>query len=95
MKQGTVKTLGAVALGAAIAATAAGAASAATPAGNSIDTNGVLHSLPVKDATSTLSGATNTRGGGSDVKTHLNKKGNQLLGGIPAGAVTKNLPIGG
>ncbi|MFF2810574.1 hypothetical protein ACFVT2_26050 [Streptomyces sp. NPDC058000] len=94
MKQGTVKTLGAVALGAAIAATAAGAASAA-PAGNSIDTNGVLHSLPVKDATNTLSGATNTKGGGSDVKTHLNNKGNPLLGGIPAGAVTKNLPIGG
>ncbi|MCK7623049.1 hypothetical protein MUU72_08045 [Streptomyces sp. RS10V-4] len=95
MKQGTVKTLGAVALGAALAATAAGAASAA-PAGNSIDTHGVLRSLPVKDATKTLTGATNTKGGdGNDVKTHLNSKGNKLLGGLPAGAVTKNLPLGG
>ncbi|GAA2664753.1 hypothetical protein [Streptomyces lunalinharesii] len=92
MKQGTVKTLGAVALGAAIAATAAGAAHAA-PAGNSIDTNRVLHSLPVKDATSTLSGA--AKGGGSDVKAPVTSKGNQLLGGIPAGTVTKNLPLGG
>ncbi|KUL38643.1 hypothetical protein ADL22_17910 [Streptomyces sp. NRRL F-4489] len=95
MKQGTAKTLGAVALGAAIAATAAGTASAA-PAGNQIDTSGVLHSLPVKDATKTLAGATNTKGGdGNDVKTKLTSKGNKLLGGLPAGMVTKNLPLGG
>lgn len=53
----------------------------------------MLHSLPVKDATSTLSGA--TKGGGSDVKAPVTSKGNQLLGGIPAGTVTKNLPLGG
>ncbi|MYT33353.1 MULTISPECIES: hypothetical protein [unclassified Streptomyces] len=92
MKQGTVKTLGAVALGAAIAATAAGTASAA-PVGNSIDTNGVLHSLPVKDATRTISGATSNGGGGGVVpKAHMNSRGNApLLGGLPAEAV--KLPI--
>ncbi|MFE7313896.1 hypothetical protein ACFU7T_12415 [Streptomyces sp. NPDC057555] len=94
MKQGTAKVLGAVVLGAAIAATAAGTAAAA-PAGNSIDTNGVLHRLPVKEATKTLSGATSNKGDGNGVKTNLNSKGNKLLGGLPTSAVAKTLHLGG
>ncbi|GGU87853.1 hypothetical protein GCM10010211_62620 [Streptomyces albospinus] len=80
MKQ-TVKTLGAVALGAVFAATAAGVASAA-PVGNSIDTNGVLHSLPVKDATKTIAGASGhiKKDGNGPIKAHLNPQGNQIAG---------------
>ncbi|PNE39269.1 hypothetical protein [Streptomyces noursei] len=90
MKQGTVKTLGAVALGAAIAATGAGAASAApvAPSGNSIGANGV-----VRDAATTLSGVTSNQGPGNDIRTPMTHKGNQLLGGLPTGQVAK-LPIG-
>lgn len=57
MKQGTIKTLGTVALGAAFVVTAAGVASAAPAA----DTTGVLKSLPVKDATKTVSGLTKAK----------------------------------
>lgn len=82
MKQGTIKTLGAAALGAAIAVTAAGAASAADVSG--LDTNGVLKSAPVKgtakDATKSLSGAQATPVG--NLKTPLNADGNSLLGGL-------------
>ncbi|AJC56365.1 MULTISPECIES: hypothetical protein [Streptomyces] len=93
MKQGTVKTLGAVALGAAIAATGAGTASAApvapvAPAGNSIGANGV-----VRDAATTLSGVTSNQGPGNDIRTPMTHKGNQLLGGLPTSQVAK-LPIG-
>ncbi|MFK0291645.1 hypothetical protein ACIQU6_14370 [Streptomyces sp. NPDC090442] len=95
MKQGTVKTLGAVALGAAIAASAAGVATAA-PAGNSIDANGVLHSLPVKGATTALSGATQKDdGNGVKPKTKVTSKGNRLLGGLPASRITKGIQLGG
>lgn len=57
MKQGTIKTLGTVALGAAFVVTAAGVASAAP----SVDTAGVLKSLPVKDAAKTVSGLTKAK----------------------------------
>lgn len=60
MKQGTIKTLGTVALGAAFAVTAAGVASAA-PAIGTPDTTGVLKSLPVKDATKAVSGLTKAK----------------------------------
>ncbi|MEU5208079.1 hypothetical protein [Streptomyces sp. NPDC020742] len=89
MKQGTIKTLGAVALGAAIAATAAGTAAAAPVTG--ADTTGVLKSLPVKNATKTLSGATQSKPVGGDIKTPLKSKGNSLLGGLPTGALGKTL----
>ncbi|MGW1374974.1 hypothetical protein ACWD6P_11975 [Streptomyces sp. NPDC002446] len=82
MKQGTIKTLGAAALGAAIAVTAAGAASAAEVSG--VDTDSVLKSAPVKNtakhATKPLSGAHSTPVG--NIKTPLNSQGN-LLGGLP------------
>ncbi|MFF8310601.1 hypothetical protein ACF05W_09160 [Streptomyces lydicus] len=92
MKQGTIKTLGAAALGAAIAVTAAGAASAASLP----DTTGVLKNLPVKnlpvkDATKTLSGATQSKPVGGDIKTPLHSKGNSLLGGLPTNALGKTL----
>ncbi|AZS73788.1 hypothetical protein SLV14_002925 [Streptomyces sp. Je 1-4] len=90
MKQGTIKTLGTVALGAAFAVTAAGVASAAP-----LDTTGVLKSLPVKDATKTVSGLTKAKATGNDVKTKVNSQGNKLLGGLPTNAVTKTLPLGG
>jgi len=94
MKQGTIKTLGVAALGAAFAVTAAGVASAA-PAVSAGDTTGVLHSLPVKDAAKTVSGLTKTKAAGNDVKTKMNSQGNKLLGGLPTSAVTKTLPLGG
>ncbi|WP_043265790.1 hypothetical protein [Streptomyces sp. CT34] len=79
MKQ-TVKTLGAVALGAVFAATAAGAASAA-PVGSSIGTSGVLSSLP--GTTQTLAGAGHAKkGGNGPIRTHINSQsqGNQIAG---------------
>ncbi|MFE1175120.1 hypothetical protein [Streptomyces sp. NPDC058773] len=92
MKQGTIKTLGTVALGAAFAVTAAGVATAAP----SVDATGVLKSLPVKDAGKTVSGLTNkAKPAGNDVKTKLNSQGNKLLGGLPTNAVAKTLPLGG
>ncbi|MFC9227911.1 hypothetical protein [Streptomyces decoyicus] len=86
MKQGTIKTLGTVALGAAFVVTAAGVASAAPAAGSS-DTTGVLKSLPVKDAAKTVSGLTKSKPAGHDVKTKLNSHGNKLLGGLQPGSL--------
>ncbi|KOG42044.1 hypothetical protein WKI65_19385 [Streptomyces sp. MS1.AVA.3] len=86
MKQGTIKTLGTVALGAAFVVTAAGVASAAPAAGSS-DTTGVLKSLPVKDAAKTVSGLTKSKPAGNDVKTKLNSHGNKLLGGLQPGSL--------
>ncbi|BDH15279.1 MULTISPECIES: hypothetical protein [Streptomyces] len=85
MKQGTIKTLGTVALGAAFVVTAAGVASAAPAAGS--DTTGVLKSLPVKDAAKTVSGLTKSKPAGNDVKTKLNSHGNKLLGGLQPGSL--------
>ncbi|WP_407550237.1 hypothetical protein QOM21_14085 [Streptomyces sp. Pv4-95] len=100
MKQGTIKTLGVAALGAAFAATAAGTAAAA-PAADAIDTAGVLRGLPVEQAAKTVSKSADAKPVGGVVKTKSNSKGN-LLGGLPvtgknlpAGAVTKGLPLGG
>ena len=93
MKQGTVKTLGAAALGAAFAVTAAGAASAA-PAAAGSDATGALESLPVKDAAKTVSGLTKAKPAGNDVKTKLNSHGNKLLGGRrPAAASAADSPV--
>ncbi|MDT0460137.1 hypothetical protein RM550_31195 [Streptomyces sp. DSM 41527] len=92
MKQGTIKTLGTVALGAAFAVTAAGVASAA-PAIGTPDTTGVLKSLPVKDATKTVSGLTKAKPAGKNVKsvknvkTKMNSQGNKLLGGLQPGSL--------
>ncbi|MGD3106743.1 hypothetical protein [Streptomyces sp. YGL11-2] len=85
MKQ-TVKTLGAVALGAVFAATAAGAASAA-PVGNSIDTSGVLHSL---SGAQTVAGAGHVKKGGNPIRTHVTPQGNQIVG-LPVAA--PDLPL--
>ncbi len=85
MKQGTIKTLGAAALGAAIAVTAAGAASAAQV--SAPDAKGVLKNLPVKDTGKVLKGTKTPVG---NVKTPLNSQGN-LLGGLPTSAVSKAL----
>ncbi|MEW1751077.1 hypothetical protein ACIQU1_12185 [Streptomyces angustmyceticus] len=86
MKQGTIKTLGTVALGAAFAVTAAGVASAA-PAVGAADTTGVLKSLPVKDAAKTVSGLTKAKPAGHDVKTKVKSQGNKLLGGLQPGSL--------
>ncbi|POX36608.1 hypothetical protein C3486_32635 [Streptomyces sp. Ru73] len=84
MKQGTVKIIGAAALGAAFAATAAGTASAAEPVTGAA--SGALHSVTGQVAPA-------SDGGGQ-----TNAKGN-LLGGLPAGGVTDavggGLPLGG
>ena len=57
MKQSSVKTLGAAALGAAFAAAAAGSASAATlPDGVQSTTDQVVHTLPVHEAADQLPG---------------------------------------
>ncbi|MEV0374655.1 hypothetical protein AB0I10_33545 [Streptomyces sp. NPDC050636] len=91
MKQGTIKTLGAVALGAAFAATAAGTAAAA-PALDGADATGVVNSLPGQ-ATKALSGATNkAKPATGPVKVTPKTKGNQLLGGLPP---VTTLPVGG
>ncbi|MFJ9406198.1 hypothetical protein [Streptomyces sp. NPDC101393] len=90
MKQGTIKTLGAAALGAAFAVSAAGVASAAP----SINAGDALHNLPVKDVTKTVSGAANSaKPATGPVKTKNNTKGNSLLGGLPTSAVTTGLPL--
>ncbi|MFH8406812.1 hypothetical protein ACH4FX_18740 [Streptomyces sp. NPDC018019] len=87
MKQGTITSLGAAALGVAFAATAAGSASAATPAETApADVAGALHSLPVEE---TAKGITGDQDGHQGLKA--NNKGN-LLGGLPAGGITKALP---
>ncbi|WP_030625219.1 hypothetical protein [Streptomyces sclerotialus] len=84
MKQGTVKIIGAAALGAAIAATAAGTATAA-PAGEPVTgaTSGALQSVTGKAAPSPDEGG-----------AQVNSKDN-LLGGLPAGGLTNSLPLGG
>lgn len=92
MKHGTLKTLGAAALGAAFAVSAAGTASA-TPILDSGAT-GVLKKLPVKQAAQTVTNTAKTAKKADpigDLKTQTNSKGN-LLGGLP---ISKGLPIGG
>ncbi|MFG2135614.1 hypothetical protein [Streptomyces sp. NPDC048650] len=90
MKQGTIKTLGAAALGAAFAVTAAGAAAAAPV--SAADATGLLNKLPVKQATKTVSGVTQAKSADGGLVAHGNRKGN-LLGGLPTDAVAKNLPL--
>ncbi|OKI09843.1 hypothetical protein A6A06_04200 [Streptomyces sp. CB02923] len=89
MKQGTIRTLGVAALGVAFAASAAGTASATATADTvPVDVAGTLQSLP---DTATAEGATGDHGASPSLKA--NNKGN-LLGGLPAGGLTKALPIG-
>ncbi|KOT59747.1 MULTISPECIES: hypothetical protein [Streptomyces] len=90
MKQGTTKTLGAAVLGVAFAATAAGTAAAATPAATvpAADVAGALQAVQNLPVEKTAKGITDH---GSDHSLKANNKGN-LLGGLPAGGVTKALP---
>ncbi|MFH8348010.1 hypothetical protein [Streptomyces sp. NPDC018045] len=91
MKQGTIRTLGAAALGVAFAATAAGTASAAEVSGSNVPGD-VAEALQ-----SSLPGAETAKGGtgdhGPEHALKTNNKGN-LLGGLPAGGITKALPLG-
>ncbi|MGW2022997.1 ATP-binding protein, partial [Streptomyces decoyicus] len=80
MKQGTIKTLGTVALGAAFVVTAAGVASAAPAAGSS-DTTGVLKSLPVKDAAKTVSGLTKSKPAGHPREGRSRRRQDAVRGG--------------
>ncbi|MFI9047722.1 hypothetical protein [Streptomyces sp. NPDC053427] len=87
MKQGTIKTLGAAALGAAFAVAAAGTASAA-PSVNAADAAGLLNKLPVKQATETVSGATHAvKPADGDIKNPIKTSGN-MVGGLPLSTVT-------
>ncbi|MFJ9415852.1 hypothetical protein ACIRPT_16980 [Streptomyces sp. NPDC101227] len=87
MKQGTIKTLGAAALGAAFAVAAAGTASAA-PSVNAADAAGLLNKLPVKQVTETASGATHgVKPAGNDINNPIKTQGNSL-GGLPIRTVT-------
>ncbi|MFG2228373.1 hypothetical protein [Streptomyces sp. NPDC048644] len=91
MKQGTIRTLGAAALGVAFAAAAAGTAAAApaTGAGGATD---VLGKLPVEQTTKSLTDVPQARPTPDGV--NANSQGNKLLGGLPTGIVTKVLPLG-
>ncbi|KIZ14438.1 hypothetical protein [Streptomyces natalensis] len=103
MKQGTIKTLGAAALGAAFVVTAAGAASAASVAPSvPVGSDGLVKSatdkLPVHSATEKLQGATRTVAGTAHVlkpagvTTHTNSKGNSL-GPVPIDGALHSLPL--
>ncbi|MET8677734.1 ATP-binding protein [Streptomyces sp. NPDC004647] len=97
MKQGTAKILGVAALGAAFAAAAAGSASAAA-------TTDVLGGLPLKQATKSLPGASESFDAGQSAMSKT-KKGlaampseerapGGLLGGLPAKKpVNSKLPV--
>ncbi|UQA93431.1 hypothetical protein [Streptomyces halobius] len=84
MKQGTIKTLGAVALGAAFAATAAGTAAAAPALDAS--SGKAVKKLPVDEASKKASKATKKLPTGQ-VKAPVNSKGTSLLGGLAPGAL--------
>ncbi|MEU1122572.1 hypothetical protein ABZ371_03060 [Streptomyces sp. NPDC005899] len=96
MKQTAVRTLGVVALGAAFAAAGAGSASAVAlpvdslagvlPANIALDS--VTDALPAVQKAS--GGLLDQQQAGHAVKT----KGNNLLGGMPAGGLTSLLPLG-
>ncbi|MET9291281.1 hypothetical protein [Streptomyces sp. NPDC003077] len=86
MKQGTIKTLGVAAIGAAFAATAAGSAAAAEPVQPVTSGNaGLLSTLPVDQAGDMLSPQANASRPGS-------QQGTDLLGGMP---VTNGTPGSG
>ncbi|MGW2508338.1 ATP-binding protein [Streptomyces scopuliridis] len=110
MKQSAIKTLGAVALGAAFAATAAGsaaAAPAAPEAGAALDL--VTRTLPVKDVTSKLPAplpdvlaatgpALGTVQRTTPYAVDAVKTANpvqQLVGGLPVNGLGKGLPVNG
>ncbi|TJZ53084.1 hypothetical protein FCH28_18260 [Streptomyces piniterrae] len=100
MKQGTIKTLGAVALGAAFAATAAGTASAA-PAVDG-DATKLVNKVSLDKAGKVAKGVSGVTPGTNDVKLQPKTQGNKLpgnelaplVGGLPAGNLTNNLPVG-
>ncbi|MCB5909588.1 hypothetical protein [Streptomyces pinistramenti] len=91
MKQGTIRTLGAAALGVAFAAAAAGTAAAA-PAVDAGGATGVLRNLPVEQTAKTVTDTTQGRPTPDGV--NANSKGNKLLGGLPTSLVAKALPLG-
>ncbi|AEW96152.1 MULTISPECIES: hypothetical protein [Streptomycetaceae] len=102
MKTGTIKTLGAAALGVAFAATAAGSANAAPLPLPAADPSSVLNTatkvLPVEKLTGAVPGAAegtqavrNVIGG-----THTGPLGpSTLLGGLPTGALGPLSALGG
>src|SRR5207248_2330687 len=103
MKQGTIKTLGAAALGAAFVVTAAGAASAATvapsvPVGGDGLVKSATDKLPVHTATEKLQGATRTVAGTAHalkpagVTTNSTTRGNSL-GPVPLDGALHTLPL--
>lgn len=101
MKHVTKKTLGAAALGAAVAAAGAGVASAAGPTDvlGAVGTTatGAVSDLPVKDTAHDLPGAAlDTVGKASESLAAGDGesvgKGGGMLGGIPLGS---GLPLGG
>ncbi|MBV9025274.1 MAG: hypothetical protein JO362_16120 [Streptomycetaceae bacterium] len=107
MKTGTIKTLGAAALGVAFAAAAAGTASAApaTPALPNLPTaNGATSTLDhlTKDAPEQVSKAKGTiEDAPGAVKTvkpalpNVGDQGNHLLGGLPTGMLPGISGLGG
>ncbi|MEC4019523.1 hypothetical protein [Streptomyces sp. H27-D2] len=94
MKQGTIKTLGVVALGAAAAVAAAGSASAA---GTSLDSVvGSVHSLPVQQVAKVMPGVVNSLESGTHALGDAVKgKGGKGKGGkSPVASLIGGLPLG-
>ncbi|UNO40240.1 hypothetical protein [Streptomyces sp. MST-110588] len=91
MKQGTIKTLGAAALGIAFAAAAAGPACADAAALGSAPGSGSVGGLklPIDKAAKSITGKVSK---GDRVAEGDNKPGD-LLGGLPPGLVNKSLQV--
>lgn len=86
MKQGTIKTLGTVALGAAFVVTAAGVASAAPAAMRLRHHRGAEEPAGEGRRQDRLR-AHQVQATANDVKTKLNSHGNKLLGGLQPGSL--------
>lgn len=109
MKQGTIKTLGVAALGAAFAATAAGSASAASPVETATGAvSGIAQGLPAGAPEAVAAGQSALTNGLSALPLGVDKllsgegEGNaakppagNMLGGLPTGVISGALPIGG
>ncbi|MBY8883955.1 hypothetical protein K7472_03745 [Streptomyces sp. PTM05] len=106
MKTGTIKTLGAAALGVAFAAAAAGSASAAPalPSVPAADPASALDALttqlPVDQVSNLVPGAAQATDAVKGVvhnapATLAAANGGGLLGGLPVGNLSGSLPLGG